>query len=189
MSDLAAVKVPYMVLDPVTPSAVPNGSIFLDSTNGNALSQKNAAGTVGVLASSASTTNPFIKQMVAGEAFAANKPLAKRADGKVVLADSQDSGRTVLIGYSMGAALALNSVVNVLCVGSNIAGIISGMGFTPGQIIYVGETPGGFTNNVASFTGNNDVYMKVGIADSPAGVAQSAATDLIALTEFVSSSN
>ena len=182
----AAVKAAYLALEPVEPGDVPNGCLFLDITNSNALTQKSSNGTVGIIASSANN-NPFMKQMVAGEAFPANKPLAKRADGKVVLADSQDATRTVLIGYSMAASLGNNSIVNVFCIGSNLSGVLSGLGFTPGQTIFLGEAQGTYTNNVATFTGNNDVYMKIGIADCAAGLASGLATDLIVNTQFISS--
>lgn len=184
----APLKAAYLVLEPVEPSSVPNGCLFLDITNNNILSQKALNGTTGTLASGASSANPFIKQMVAGEAFASSKPLAKRSDGKVVLADSQDVDRTVLIGYSMGASLGDGSSVNVLCIGNNVIGVLTGLGFTPGQTIFLGENLGEYTNDVSTFTGNNDVYMKVGIADCLSGVASSDATDLIVLTELVSSS-
>ena len=51
----------------------------------------------------------------------------------------------------------------------------------------MGENLGEYTNNVATFTGDNDVYMKVGIADCPAGTASANATDLIVITQLISS--
>ncbi len=182
----AALRSLYLVLDPVDPSLVPNGTIFIDSSNGNLLSQKSAVGVVSVLAS-ASGSNPFLRQMVAGEAFAANKPLAIRPDGKVVLADSDGTNRTVFIGHSMQTSLGDGSVVSVLCVTATLGGAISGMGFTSGQNIYMGETAGTYTNNVSSFSGANDTYVKVGIALPPPGVASAAATDLLIFTELIAS--
>lgn len=182
----SSIQAKYLVLEPASSSEVPNGCLFLDQGNGNILSQKSATGVVGVISSSANS-NPMIKQMVSGETFPTGKPLAKRPDGKVVLADSDDPTRTTFIGWSMTASLAMNSVVSVMAIGVNLPGILSGLGFTPGDRVYMGEIPGTYTNNPDGFTGSNDDVYQLGIADCPSGVAQNAATDLIASPRYVTS--
>jgi hypothetical protein len=183
----AALRALYMVLDPVDPSQVPNGTLFLDSSNSNVLSQKSSTGVVSVIGAGGGGSNPFLRQMVAGEAFTANKPLAIRPDGKVVLADSDGTNRKIFIGHSMQTSLGDGSVINVLCVTATLGGAISGLGFTSGQSIFMGETAGTYTNNVSTFSGSNDTYVKVGIALPPPGVAQAAATDLLIFTELIAS--
>lgn len=182
----AAIKAAYLALEPVDPADVPNGCLFLDATNGGILTQKSVTGVIGTIASSANS-NPMIKQMVSGEAFPSGKPLAKRPDGKVVLADSDDSTRKVLIGWSMQASLGANSIISVMGIGVNLPGVLSGLGFVCGDVIYMGETPGAYTNNVAALTGQDDVIFKLGIADCPSGIAQSAATDLITSPDYITS--
>lgn len=182
----AALKAAFIVLEPAAQADVPNGCLFLDSGNGNLLSQKSATGVVGVLASSANS-NPMIKQMVSGEAFPSGRPLAKRPDGKVVLADSDDNTRKVLIGWSMQASLGDGAIVSVMGIGVNLPGVLSGLGFICGQSIYMGETPGTYTNDPAAFTGQDDEIYLLGIADCPTGVAQAAATDLIVSSRLITS--
>lgn len=182
-----ALKAAYLVLEPTQASEVPNSCLFIDADNGNILSQKSSTGTVGVIASSANA-NPLIKQMVAGEAFAAGKPLAIRPDGKVVLADSDDVTRKILIGWSQGVSLGNNSVVSVMGIGVSLIGVLNGLGFTSGDTIYMGETPGTYINNPSTgLTGENDVIYKLGIATGPSGLAQASATDLVACPTVITS--
>jgi hypothetical protein len=179
----SAIKVAYLVLAPSTPASVPNGSLFLDSTNGNVLTQKDFSG--GVFPIAAGASNPFIRSMVAGEAFSTNKPLSIRPDGKVVLSDSDQTNRTQLIGHSLATSLGDGSVVNVLCISATLVGALNGLGFTSGQNIYMGEATGTYTNDVNTFSGSNDTYIKVGIALPPGGSASAAATDLLVHTEII----
>ena len=180
----AAIKATYILLEPTTPSSVPNGCLFLDSTNANVMTQKSATGDVGVIESSAAS-NPFVKSMVAGEAFAINKPLALLPTGKVVLADSDIPGRDVIIGHSIQSSGGDGAIINVLCIGANLAGVLTGLGFAPGDTIYMGESPGEYINDTALLTGNNDTIVKLGIADCATGIASASATDLILCTEYI----
>lgn len=127
------------------------------------------------------------KQMVAGEAIGVGKPVSKRSsDGKILLAES-DGGidRQNIIGVSITSAAAVDSIFSVQLNG-NVAGAISGLGFSVGQDIFVGEIAGSYTNDPSVFTGNNDILFKVGVADCAAGIASSVATDLIMFFEVVS---
>lgn len=178
-------KMTHLILEPVTSASVPNNSIFLDSSNLNQLTIKDSTGTLSVVSGGGgSGSNLFVKQMIAGEAFAINKPLSKRSDGKVIAADSDGVSTQRIIGHSLQASGGNNAPVNVLCLGANLAGALTGLGFAPGDEIFLGES-GGYTNSVNSFSGDNDSIIKVGIADCAAGVANSAATDLVIFTEVV----
>lgn len=180
----SALKALFLALEPTDPSNVPNGTIFLDSTNGNALSQKDYAGLVSVLAV-ALGSNPFLRSMVAGESFGANKPLALRNDGKIVMADSDSVTRQQIIGHSNQVSLGDNSIVQVICLSTVLPGALTGLGFISGQNIYLGETTGTYTNDISTFSGDNDTYIKVGIALPPAGTSSSTATDLLIHTEVI----
>jgi hypothetical protein len=170
-------KAKFIALEPVQSSEVPNGALFIDSDNGNKLTNKNSSGISGEVSSSASS-NPLYKSMITAETFTSNKPLAKQADGRVVLYDSDDPARNIFIGFSTQASLAAGSAIVVVCVGQNIAGILTTLGFTPGEIVYAGETPGSLVK-YSDLTGGNDTVTQLGIADTAAGTTGINATDLI----------
>lgn len=177
----APIQVPYVILDPVPASQVPNGALFLDASNGNAATIKTTGGSDDVLNSSDTF---FIKSMIAGGAFVAGRPLSKRPDGKVVDADSDGIDTQNFIGYSRDISGGDGSTVSVLLAGANLIGVLTGLGFTTGDIIYLSET-GGYTNDPGSFTGDDDTIVKLGIADSANGVASATAVDLIAITDVL----
>jgi hypothetical protein len=176
-------KATAVVLEPVAPSAVPNGAIFLDITLGNALTVKSTSGLVDPIGTTTGG-NMFIKQMQTGGLFPINAPVSKQANGTIILADSDAVGAQEPVGFSTVASTGIGQLINVLTVGANIAGAVTGMGFLPGDEIFVSET-GGFTNNTATFTGLNDSYIRLGIADCAAGIASSVATDLIVSTQIL----
>lgn len=178
----AAIHCKYVSLLPATPAEVPNGSMFLDSTNGNSMSVKTEGGVTESVNSAA--TIFFIKNMIAGAAITSGQPLSKRPDGKVIEADSDGVNAQTFIGFSQETVASDGDSLNVLLAGPNLSGVLSGLGMTSGQIVYLSES-GGYTNDGNSFTGDNDTITKLGIADSGAGVANATAVDLIAITEVL----
>lgn len=184
MSGEVGLKVNFVVLNPVNPALVPNGAVFLDSTNGNMTTVKGTDGgveQVGLVTS----TNIFIKQMQASVPLTLNKPLSKRSDGKVQIVDSDASDGQQLVGFSLQTAANANDLINVLCIGANIVGALQNLGFIPGEEIFVAEDGTGFTNAPGSFTGSNDSIIKMGIADCAAGTASAVATDLLVFPEVI----
>ena len=173
----------YMVLTPIAPPSVPNGSVFIDSTNANAASIKDTGGIVTPI--NAASTNIFIKQMQSDGVISINRPVSKKANGRVVAADSDSATGQDYCGFALQAAAGAGVLINVLCVGANLQGAVTGLGFAPGDEVYLSETGSGFTNNPASFTGGDDSIIKVGIADCAAGVASVTAVDLIVFSEVV----
>jgi hypothetical protein len=176
---------PQVILVPIDPNTeVPgNNTLYVDS-NTNKLSNKDSAGATSDIATSISDAAK--KQMQSGQAaaIAAGTPLSKLPDGKIVAGDSDAAGGQAIIGIALGSFSGLNSLAMVHCVGQNVQGILTGLGFVPGEEIYLGET-GGYTNNPGAFTGANDSIIKLGIADCTAGAASGTAVDLIMFPEVV----
>lgn len=106
------------------------------------------------------------------------QPVAKTSLGELVLADSDNANQKRFVGIALESWAAGESP-NVLLSGMNIKGILNGLGFAPGDEIFIGETAGTYTNNPGAFTGSDDDIIKVGIADCEESVASSTATDLI----------
>jgi hypothetical protein len=174
-----------LILTPTAPGNAPANSVYLDSSNSNALSTK-TAGNANVQVGNASAQDVMVKTMqnLSGAAIPAGKPVSKKADGSIVSADSDAVDGQRYIGISLDA-INNNATGRVLLVGPNVVNAVQGLGFIPGQDIYISESGGGYTNNFGSFTGNNDSVIKVGVADCSAGVANGVATDLIMFSEVV----
>lgn len=125
------------------------------------------------------------KDMVAGMAIAANKPVAKRNDGKIVLAGTSGADNKSVIGFSLASAAGDGSIISVLLIGSNLSGALIGSGIAVGASVYLSET-GGYVDTVAGFAGSDDQIFKLGIADCGDGLASNIATDLIVFPELIS---
>jgi len=176
-------KTKFMSMQPTTSASVPNGSFYIDSANGNQASFKDNSGNTSVIGAIPSS-NLFIKQMQASVVMPINTPVSKLANGKIVPADSDAANGQEYVGITTVAALAVDAIVSVLLPGANVVGALTGLGFLPGQEIFLGEN-GGFVNDVSAFAGNNDSIIRVGIADCSAGAASAIVNDLIAFTEVV----
>jgi len=175
------IKGKYFVLEPSDPASVGNNSLFIDLTNVNKLSYKNDSGIVFPLEAGGGM-NIFVKQMEAMEAMPLYVAVSKRSDGKIWLTDPDDPDRQTLVGYLIQASAAPGDKVNVLLIGANLPGALTGLGFLPGDEIFV-STSGGYTKDVSGFTTGS--YIRVGIADCPGGDATPDATDLIVWPSIV----
>jgi hypothetical protein len=174
----------FLSIIPSAPATIPNNTVFIDSSNGNQASFKDQSGNVTVIGA-VSASNIFIKEMQAEVAMSVNTPIAKKSNGKIVPADTDESDETQrYVGITLTAAVNPDDLVQVLLVGANIANAVDGLGFTVGREVYLDEG-GGFTDDVTVFTGDDDSIIRVGIADCAAGLASSIAKDLIAFTEIV----
>lgn len=176
------IRVKALIMEPITAAEAPVGSLYLDADNSNAPTIKSSGGVPAPINSA--DTSMFLKQMQAGGPIPNRVPVSKRPDGKIIEADSDAVNAQNFIGFSMQVASANGDLINVLTVGANIENAILGLGFVPGDEIYLSENMG-YTNDPASFTGNNDSIIKVGIADCSAGIASSTAKDLIAFSAVV----
>ena len=183
-----AFQASYLILEPTTPSSVPNNAVFIDSTNGNALSNKDSSGNLTPIGGGSSGTNYFTKVMQTDALFSANVPLAKEPNGRVIEASAHAISSRNFIGYALQASTVVGQSITVLCVGPNLVGALTGLGFTPGDIILLSES-GGYTNNSSTLSDSDD-FIQAGIADCPGGpTASSTATDLITFPEFVARGN
>lgn len=178
---VAAIKSGYVLLEPVDPSSVPNNSIYVDSTHGNQMYLKNNSGVSMPVVGGES--GYFIKSMVAGSAITQHQLVAKRSDGYLVPADSDNPVARSFVGYAQGSASGVDDIINVLLIGPNVAGAVSGLGFTPGDVVWMSQNAGGYINDIDQLTDDDDIIIKVGIADCIAGVASSTAVDLISFVE------
>ncbi|NBW99352.1 hypothetical protein EBR03_07245 [bacterium] len=177
------VKANFFMMNPMSASSAPLGSVFLDADNGNVLSIKNINGIVEEVTQSAAT-NLFIKRMVANGPISLKKPVSKRADGKIQQADSDAAAGQSVVGISLDTAAVNGDIIPVLLFGANIENALIGLGYAPGDEIYLSESAG-YTNNPASFTGSDDSIIKIGVADCAAAIASASATDLIIFPEIV----
>ena len=184
MTTYAKLRVDTLVLEPRLAAGVPNGVIFNDSVSGE-ITQKSTSGASSTVGSSDSS---FRKQMQSGfvGSIASGTTVSKRSDGKIVPADSDGAGTQQPIGIAIDTFSALDSLGIVLLIGPNAVGAITGLGFTPGSDIFIGETTGGYVDDVTPFTGGNDSIIRIGIADCSAGAASAAAIDLILSSEPIS---
>lgn len=124
------------------------------------------------------------KSVIAGEPISLGKAVSRGANGKVYTADSDSVNGQKPIGISTQAATGDGSVITITLLGFNISGVLSGLGFTTADTIYVSETAG-YTNDPASFIGGNDSIIKLGYADCSGGVASSSASDLLVNMEVI----
>lgn len=120
-----------------------------------------------------------VKRWVMGEACVKYQPLCKAPDGKGYKSESDGTNRQNVHGIALEASSGDGSIIEVALISYNLVGAITGLGFAPGDKIFIGETPGSFVNDISGFTGSNDSILWVGWADCAEGIASSQATDLI----------
>jgi len=111
-------------------------------------------------------------------------PIAKLADGGISQADSDAVGKQIWIGVA-NETIAINAFGQVVLVGPNIAGALTGKGFTPGDHIFLSQD-GSYINDSTLLTGGNDSLIRVGYADCADGVQSATATDLIMFAAVLS---
>lgn len=81
-----------------------------------------------------------------------------------------------MIGVALDAILAAG-FGRIKLLGENVAGAIAGLGFTPGQELYLGNA-GGYTSDPNSVPGTSTLW-RIGIADCGDHIISATATDLI----------
>lgn len=181
---VAKMHVDAIVFTPRAGSTAPNASLFMDSEAANALSTKSPGGSLEAIGGGGSE-NLLLKQMqnLSGVSIPVNTPIAKKPDGSIIAADSDGADTQVIIGVA-AAIIADSAMGNVSLIGPNVAGALTGLGFAPGDAIYLGKT-GGYTNDLNTLVVGTDSYIRIGYADCAAGAASNVATDLIMFGEVL----
>lgn len=186
MTEYATIRSNATMMEPTTPSRAQVGSIFIDSTNSNALSFKNISGLVSVIGS-VSSDNVLVKSKKnnTGSTIANRTPVALLTDGSISPADSDGLNIQVVIGVTI-EEITSGSYGKVMLNGPNAAGALTGLGFAPGDAIMLSATPGQLTNTQVGMDPLTQTIMKVGVADCASGAQSSNATDLIMEAEVIS---
>lgn len=176
---VAQFKTSCVVLDPIAGAAAPANSIYSDSDNAGAFTNKSQGGEdTAVGAGSSSDAFAKLAKNTSGSTIPAGTAVSKStADGSIVPADSDAAQGQQVIGItSAGIANGAFGIINL--VGRNIPGCLSGQGFTVGQDIYISQTAG-FTNDPSQFSGSGETVTLIGIADCADNVLSTTATDLV----------
>lgn len=179
---LAKLKVSGVAFDTnVDPNNLPNGSIYLDGSSN--LNVKDSGGGTQEIAASSDSVLTKTMENLSGATILKGKPVAKKSDGSIVNADSDAPNGQIVIGVALENILD-QSQGKIALIGPNVKDAISGLGFAPGDEVYLGEN-GGYIGSTDTLTGDNDSFVRVGFADCSAGAASSTANDLIMFAEVI----
>lgn len=185
MTTYAKIRTGALILDPVAPASVTeDNAIFSDSSNGNQFSFQ-AGGVV-------ATQAMYRKVMQSGFAgtIPLNTPVSKEPDGRILPADANDPNAGEIVGITLETFSAENVLGAVHLFGPNVTNAVSGLGFVPGQEIYLSTVAGGYTNDPSTLNDISvDSIIRIGIADCAQGTASGTATDLIMLAQIISRPN
>lgn len=172
----AKIRTDVVIMEPISGALVGHdNAMFIDSDNSNTLSNKQSNVTTAV-----SSGSLFMKQMQSGLVgfIPAKTPVSKLSNGKITPATANQIANQEFIGITIDSFAGLDSLGTVLLVGPNASGAITGLGFAPGEDVYVSPT-GGYTNDSNTLTAELNSFIRVGKADCGAGTASAIATDLV----------
>ena len=167
-----------LVLPASFPAANGIGSIYIDTPSGNVLTFRDYTSVdYPLLGGTVTSSELLLKRKKNGTLLTipVDTTVAVKDDGTIVPTDSDDPDAIQMIGTTTEAILAGDYGV-ILLIGANSSNVLDGMGFTTGELIYLGSTPGSLTNDLATIVGTVKV---AGIADCPTDDFSSIATDLI----------
>jgi hypothetical protein len=181
MTVYAKFKTDAVIFNSVAPASITDPcTMFADSSqNGNIVSRDSSGNAI-----STSTLYYKLMQNSGGVSIQIGDPVSKYLDGSIRLADADGVNGQHPIGYSL-EVIPPTSIGLIHLLGANAPGVISGLGFSPGEEIYLSATEG-YTNNPASLDPMLGSIIKLGIADCAAGAANPTATDLILIPEVIS---
>lgn len=172
----AKIRANAIVFDKTSAPALPN-ALFTD-LNGDLQNTDNANIPIKI-------SNPFVKKMknVTGSTIAINTPIAKLPDGSIAPADADGVGTQEVIGVAIEAILDTNFGL-VHLIGPNVAGVLTSLGFAPGDEVYLSDTAG-YTNTPATLDAETESVVKLGVADCASNIMSAVATDLIFAAEVI----
>ena len=178
MTVYAKMKGAALVLPTTYPAANPLGSIYTDNTNSNALTFRDYASVdIPIIGGTLTSSEIFTKRKKngTGSLIPADTTVALKTDGTICLAESDVPTSTNVIGTTL-EPIASGAYGAIRLIGPAVPNIVLGMGFSSGDLIYLGSTEGALTNDLGSVIGTVRV---VGIADCETDTQSSVATDLI----------
>jgi len=108
-----------------------------------------------------------------------------KTDGSIVFADSDSLDGQRPIGFVKTAINSGGQGVIILF-GRKLASVVAGLGFVPGDDVYMSETSGQITNTPSAFTAGDDTIIRLGIACMGDNLSGSLATDMILMREVIS---
>jgi len=170
-----------LVLPTSYSTAKPLGSIYINGANTNALTYRDfTSSDTPLISGTLNTSEIFIKAKLnsSGSTIPVDTTVALLSDGSITLADSVGSATNV-IGTTL-EPIASGAYGPILLIGPSSVNILDGLGFTSGDTIYLGSTPGTLVNNLSLVVGT---IKMVGIADCPTNTHSAIATDLILTNE------
>jgi hypothetical protein len=130
------------------------------------------------------STSNKIQQQCASP-IPAGKPYSKRPDGRIEAAISNTLYGQKFVGITIDAFLNAGDLGYTTPSGPIIANVLDGLGFLPGDEIFVNQTVG-YTKNPGAFTGDSDSIIRIGIADCAAGIASATAKHIIMMPHIIS---
>ena len=178
MTVYAKMKGAALVLPTTYPAANPLGAIYTDNTNSNALTFRDYANVDTPIIGGALTSSEIFtkrKKNGTGSLIPVNTTIALKTDGTLCPAESDVPTATNAIGVTL-EPIASGAYGAIRLIGSSAPNVVSGMGFSTGDTVYLGSTAGGLTNDLGSVVGTVRI---VGIADCATDIQSSIATDLI----------
>lgn len=174
----AKVRGKGLILPISYPAANPIGTIYIDGTVGNALTFRDYTSTdIPLIGGTLTSSELLLKRKRNNTALtiSVDTVVALKVDGSICPVDSNDPTATEAIGTTT-EPISAGSYGTILLIGPNSPNVCDGFGFTTGDIIYEGSTPGSLVNSLAAIVGAVKV---VGIADCPSDTMSAIATDLI----------
>jgi len=181
MSDpvFAQMMTSALVMVPVAAGSVPNGAMFMDKDQGNALVSKSASGQP-----SRMSYTVKLWQNKSGVTIPKGKPVAKMSNGSVIRGDSDEPTAETILAVAL-EDVADQAIGSFSLIGPNVEGAIADLGFVPGQPVYF-DASGGYTNDASTLNPATNAIIRVGYADCAEGEASAVATDLIMFAEVIS---
>lgn len=120
----------------------------------------------------------------AGTPLIVNTLVSLATDGSIVPADSDAVQGQRPIGF-LKAVTSFPGNGKVVMFGRNLAGVLAGLGFAPGDDVFMSEVGGQLTNDANTFTNADDTIIRLGMACMAENATGSLATDLILMREVL----
>ena len=131
--------------------------------------------------------NYFEKTMINGDTqpIPSSVPVSiRQSDGAMLPGDANAVNGQQIVGITLGS-VAVGQPGRVSLFGRCLPGILTSMGFLPGEEVYLGETAGSFAH-ANQVSPESDSIIRLGVAAVADGTTGAAATDLILIREVVS---